>query len=459
MKLITLIIITVYLSISAAAQQNEPDSVVLKKVFDEALTDHSAWENLRYLTCTIGPRICGSPQAAAAVEWSKQVLQELNPDTVWLQGLKVKNWKRGDKEYGAITSSKFGFRQVNIAALGLSSPTPENGIVAEVVEVHDFDELAKLGKEKVAGKIVFFNRAMDPVNYYTFASYGGAVNQRVSGASEAAKYDAAGVIVRSVASSEDEFPHTGSMHYAKEDKLKLPVAAICTRDADLLGKWLKDDPHLVFYYKMTCRTLPDADSYNVIGEIRGSEHPDEMITIGGHLDSWDIAPGAHDDGAGVVQSIEIIRLLKKLNIKPKHTIRVVLFMDEEMAQRGAAKYSEEALRKHEKHLAAIESDRGGFAPTGFSVDAAKEQLDKIKSWKNNFEKYGIHEFYAGGSGVDIGPLKDQHVPLIALVTESQRYFDYHHSANDTFDKVNMRELQLGSAAMAFLVLMIDKYGL
>jgi hypothetical protein len=248
MKKIICIIIAFSVYFRVTSQDNLIDSVLLKKVFDEALTDNTSYENLRYLTCTIGGRLCGSPQSAAAVEWSEQVIREMKPDTVYLQEVMVKNWKRGDGEYASVSSSKYGFREVNIAALGESTPTPHEGIVARVIEVHSFDELAKLGKTALAGKIVFFNRPMDPVHYYTFAAYGEAAGQRVRGASEAAKYGAAGVIVRSLTLSEDEFPHTGSMHYSTEDNLKLPVAAICTRDANLLSLWLKGDPDLNFYY-------------------------------------------------------------------------------------------------------------------------------------------------------------------------------------------------------------------
>jgi len=249
------------------------------------------------------------------------------------------------------------------------------------------------------------------------------------------------------------------MHYSADDKLSLPVAAICTRDANILSNWLHNDKNLNFYYKLNCKTLPDVQSFNVIAEIQGTDFPGDVITIGGHLDSWDIDPGAHDDGAGCVQAIEVLRIIKKLEIKPKHTIRIVMFMDEEMAQRGALKYSENALAKKEHHIAAIESDRGGLTPVGFSIDAPDFQVEKIKSWKMYFDNYGLHDIGKGGSGVDIGPLKKQNVPLIALVTESQRYFEFHHCANDTFENLNRRELQLGSAAITFLVLLIDRYGL
>ena len=433
------------------------DSIIVKKIFDEALSSNVAYNNLNYLCTKIGGRICGSPQAAKAVDWSKQVMQGMGLDSVYLQELKVHNWKRGNKELANVTSSVYGTKVLSICALGESTGTDDKGILAEVVEVKSMEELKTLGEAKVKGKIVFFNRPMDPTCYNTFQAYGGAADQRVNGASEASKYGAIGVIVRSLTMANDDFPHTGIMRY-KDVKDSIPAVAMSTKGADELSTWLKGDPKLKLHIISNCKFNPEVTSYNVVGEIKGSKYPDQIIVVGGHLDAWDIGQGAQDDGGGAMQSMEVLRLYKALGIKPEHTIRAVMFMDEEVAQRGGKKYAELARKNKEKHIAAIESDRGVLFPTGFSFDTGQDTINKIMQYKKYFEAYGIHNFEKGGSGVDIGPLRGMGFPLIGLVTESQRYFDYHHSPADTFNSVNRREMQLGSAAMAALIYFIDKYG-
>ncbi|WP_439883557.1 M20/M25/M40 family metallo-hydrolase [Pontibacter sp. MBLB2868] len=445
----------------AMAQQNyATDSATIKKIYDNALTSFESYENLRYLTKNIGARLSGSPQAAAAVEWSRQVMDKMGLDRVYLQPVMVPHWVRGDKEIGRITNSKLiGTANAPICALGSSVGTGENGLSAEVVEVKSFEELEKLGKKNVKGKIVFFNRPFDNTQVQTMAAYGGAVDQRGGGPVAAAKLGAVGVLVRSMTNDFQDVPHTGNTRY-EEGVTKIPAAAISTNGAEQLSKLLKNDPNLKFYMRMTCETLPDVLSYNVIGEIKGTEKPDEIIVVGGHLDSWDLAEGAHDDGTGIVQSIEVLRLMKDLNIKPKRTIRAVMFMNEENGLRGGRKYAEEAKEKGEKHIAAIESDAGGFTPRGFGLEASKEQLNKVLTWKPLLAPYGLHEIGEGHGGSDIGPLKGQGtVALIGLHPDSQRYFDYHHTPIDVFENVNRREMQLGAASMASLIYLISEYGL
>jgi hypothetical protein len=245
----------------------------------------------------------------------------------------------------------------------------------------------------------------------------------------------------------------------KDSLNKIPACAISTNAANWLSNYLKTDKELKFYLKMSCKTLPDEKSYNVVGEIKGSEKPDEIIVVGGHLDSWDTGKGANDDGAGVVQSIEVLRIYKALGIKPKRTIRAVAFMNEENGGRGGKKYAEMAKMKNEKHIAAIESDAGGFSPRGFSSDVTPAVKAKLISWRPLFEPYGVYEFYRDGSGSDIEPLKEQGIPCMELRPDSQRYFDFHHTPIDTFENVNQRELELGDAAMASLIWMISQYGL
>lgn len=416
-------------------------------------TDH-AYQLLREVTA-LGPRLSGSPQAAAAVELTRQMMERLQFANVRLQPIMVPHWVRGAVEEAAIINSPSqGNVALSVCALGGSIATPESGLAAKVVEVKSFEELKALGK-KAAGKIIFFNRRFDPAEYETFAGYGGAVNQRGAGAIEAAKAGGVAALVRSMTPDIDDFPHTGGMRY-DDDVPKVPAAAISTLDAELLSKVMAHDKNVTVRLRLSCEALPDAPSANVLGELRGSEKPEEVIVIGGHLDSWDKGTGAHDDGAGCVQSIEAVRLLKALELKPKRTIRAVMFMNEENGLRGGIEYAREAREKKEKHIAAIESDRGGFAPRGFSVEADSATWLKIAAWREIFAGIGAERIVRGGSGADISVLVRDGVPGLGLVPESQRYFDYHHSDNDTLDKVNPRELQLGAAAMAMMAYLISE---
>ena len=443
--------------IQASRAQNQ-DSLTIRKIYTEALTNPLAYKNLDYLCNKIGGRLCGSAKAGEAVQYVKKLFEGMKLDTVYLQPMMVKHWERGTVETAKLASTKKGSKNLHVCALGTSIGTGDAGIRAGVVEVHNFNDLKTIGRSGIEGRIVFLNRAADESHINTFEAYGKAVDQRSQGAMQAARYGALAVIIRSATTSHDNFPHTGVQHYADSVKA-IPAMSVSTNDADLLSSWLKDDPSLKLSMKMNCRNLPDAPGWNVAGEIRGSEHPEEVIAFGGHIDAWDLGQGAHDDGAGLVQSIDILRIYKALGIRPKHTIRAVAFMDEEIAQEGAATYADIAKKKGEKHITAIEADRGGDSPWGFSVDASDQQLAKIKSWKPLFAPYNIWFFEKGGSGVDIRDLKSQGAPLIGLVTDPQRYFDFHHSANDSFDKINVRELELGAAAMAELVYLIDNYGL
>ena len=435
---------------------NKTDSTTIKHIFNSALTNGQSYQWLAVLSNTIGGRLSGSKEAQQAVEWGEKLMLDLGFDKVWLQPIMVPHWVRGEKEeaYFTVNETKFN---VSICALGGSIATSENGISGEVIEVKSLEEAKNLG-EKLKGKIVFFNRPFDATLIRTFQAYGGCVDQRYAGAMVTGKYGAIGAIVRSMTNSIDDYPHTGVMSYGDLlEEEKVPTAAISTKAANLLSEQLKENPNLKFYFKQSCKTLPDAPSFNVIGEITGSEFPEKYITVGGHLDSWDIGDGAHDDGAGIVQSIEVLRLLKLNNIKPKHTIRAVLFMNEENGLRGGKKYAEEAKKNNEVHVAALESDSGGFTPRGFSFDASDENYNLFMSWKPLLEGYGLHDINKGGSGADIGQLKSETISLFGYRPDSQRYFDYHHAETDTFDKVNKRELELGAASMTSLIYLLDTY--
>ncbi len=454
MKKLSFFLITFSSFVVAQSKKIEQSIATL---YETSLTDGASYDWLDHLSNQIGGRLSGSLNAERAVQWGKEELDQMGLDRVYLQEVMVPKWVRGTFEYANIETSPGNTINVPICALGGSIATPAAGIRAGVVEVQSIDELKSLGREVIQGKIVFFNRPMNPTNIRTFEAYSDAVDQRTQGAAEATKYGAVAAVVRSMSLRLDDFPHTGATQYKGIPlSQRIPASAISTNGAELLSSMLKLNPDLRFFLKQNCKNYPDVLSHNVIGEIKGTEKPEEIIVVGGHLDSWDLGDGSHDDGAGIVQSMEVLRLFKKLNIKPKRTLRVVLFMNEENGLRGGEKYAAEAKRKGESHYFALESDSGGFTPRGFSFDCSNEQFQNLLPLFSYFEPYPVKEFTQGGSGADICPLKDGKVILAGLRPDSQRYFDYHHAANDTFDAINKRELELGAAAMAALVFLIDQ---
>ena len=450
----------VIFSCSIYSQDLNNHSQFIKKIYNEALSSGESYERLDYLSNQIGGRLSGSINYERSVKWGKEELDLIGLDSVWLQPVMTPKWVRGAPEYAHIESSPGNTISVPIAALGGSISTPSIGISSNVIEVKSFDELNNIGKDSINGKIIFFNRKMDPTLINTFQSYGRSVNQRTQGAAIAAKLGAVGVIVRSMTTTLDDYPHTGSMYY---DGLtlneRIPAAAISTNGAELLSSMLSLNPNIKFFFRQNSKNFPDVLSYNVIGQIDGSERSDEIIVVGGHLDSWDLGDGSHDDGAGIVQSMEVLRIFKILNYKPKRTIRVVLFANEENGLRGGNKYAELAKKNNESHFFALESDAGGFTPRGFSFDTSESEFNSIKEFEELFNQYGVDNFIIGDSGADISPLKDGKIILAGLRPDSQRYFDYHHAASDTFDKINKRELELGAAAMTALVYLLDNYKL
>ncbi len=456
-KIIITLIITYPLLLNSQTDLEKLDFI--NNIYNEALSNGESYEWLEYLSNDIGHRLSGSVNAERAVKWGRDELIKIS-DKVWLQPVMVPKWVRGAPEYAHIESTPGKTIPVPILALGGSISTPSIGIIANVVEVKNFNDLDKLGEEKVKGKIVFYNRPMDPTIINTFEAYGQTVNQRTQGAKYAAQFGAVGVIVRSMTTASDDFPHTGSMYY---DDLplnkRIPAAAISTNGADLLSSMLSLNKEVKFYFRQNSKNFPDQLSHNVIAEIKGSKYPHEIIVVGGHLDSWDVGDGSHDDGAGIVQSMEVIRIFKSLGYNPNRTIRVVLFMNEENGLRGGNKYAQIAKEKNENHFFALESDAGGFTPRGFSFDTSVEEFESIEPWVEYFKDYALENFFLGGSGADIGPLKDGRVILSGLRPDPQRYFDYHHAPSDTFDKINKRELELGAAAMTALVYLMDNHKL
>jgi len=431
-----------------------PDSTTIRFIYNEALLKGKSHEDLRELCKNIGARLSGSAQAEMAVKWSEQKMLAYGFDKVTLQPIMVPHWERGTTEAGWF-QVKDKINKVQLLALGGSVGT--NGLISgDVIEFNSLDALKKSSPKEIKNKIVFINQKMDDAFIQTFKAYGSCYPIRGNGAVEASRLGAKAVIIRSLSLSHDDHPHTGLLSY-NDSIPKIPAIAISTNDADELSISLKNNP-VTFSFETDCRLYPDSPSFNVIGELKGTEHPDEIITIGGHLDSWDTGEGAHDDGAGVIHCLEAIRILKSLNIKPKHTIRVVFFMNEENGNAGGKSYAKIASEKKEKHIAALESDRGGLAPRGFVSDGNDNELKWLQSIAVHFKNYDLHVFEKGGGGVDIGPLKNyfSDIVLYSFVPDSQRYFDFHHSPSDVFENVNKRELELGAAAIASFIFLLDK---
>ena len=452
--------ILLFFHIFSFSQSFDETESKIKSLYNFSLTQGKSYDWLEYLSNQIGSRLSGSLGAERAVEWAKQELENLKLDKVWIEPVMVSKWVRGNFEYASIESSTGNSINVSVCALGGSIATPSNGIRAQVIELRSFDELKKLGKKEVQGKIVFFNSPMDPTEINTFLAYEKLVDLRRNGAKEAAKYGAIAVVIRSLNLVNDDFPHTGSMSYGKiKLNQRIPALSISTNGANLLSSMIKLDPSLKFFVKQNCKNYPDVLSYNVIGEIEGYEYPKKIILIATNLDSWDLGDGSHDNGSGVVQSMEVLNNFKSLNLRPRHTIRVVLFMNNENSLRGSKEYLKNSIKKNEHHLFALESDSGGFSPRGFSFDSSPQIFKKVEDWNQFFKPFLANNFYISDSGVDIKIFKYSGCVLSSLKTDSQKYFDYHHSAQDIFSNVNKRELELGSAAMSSLVYLVDTFGL
>ena len=454
---------------AGAMTPGSDDSVLIRRLADTILTDGKTYGNLKVLTKQVGQRLSGSAGYYKAEKWGQAALTDALAENVRLQECTVPHWVRGGvdtaswwmgagrgKEPGTMRAGRIG--DADVLALGNSEGTGPKGVMAPVILIHNFDELERR-KDEVKGKIVFYNYKFNPLFIETFRAYGDAVRYRVLGASRAAKYGAVAVVVRTMGESVDNNPHTGAMFY-NDSFPKIPAVAIGLKNADRLAEFCEEYPgEQTFYLRTMAHMLPDTVAHNVIGELRGSEFPDQYITVGGHLDSWDPAEGAQDDGAGCVQSIEVLRALKAIGYKPKHTIRVVLFANEENGGRGGEKYASAAKAAGEKHILGLESDAGGFTPRGFSISLSDGQLEAVRPWIRLLQPYGVYELEKGGGGSDVSPMKPQLGAVIGeLRPDSQRYFDLHHSRADVLENVNKRELELGAINMAALIYLVDKYG-
>lgn len=459
LKFKAIVLLFLSLHIKVSAQYSASDSLTIRQLFTTALTEGQSYQNLEFLCKEIGHRLTGSEGGEKALDWAKQITSTYNLDTVYKQPIEAPLWKRGTKE----TVLLKGDTDISLDACALGGSVGTNGpITARVVKVEGIEDLENVDPELLKGAIVFYNKPMDKAKINTFEAYGGCVSQRYWGASEAVKYGAVAVLVRSLTTLTDDFPHTGSMGY-KDGVHKIPAAALSTEDADRLNEYCTANGSALLTLELNCYNAGTIQTSNVIGEIRGTENPDQVIVIGAHIDSWDKGEGAHDDGAGVVQCMEVLRLFKVLAIQPKNTLRMVLFMNEESGNMGGKTYADIAKENNENHLFAIETDRGGFTPRGFSIQGSEAQINMVAQYEELLEPYGLHYFQEGFGGVDIGPLASKenkvnpNLMLLGLYPDPQRYFDYHHSDDDVFENVNQRELELGGASIAAMVYLLDHY--
>jgi carboxypeptidase Q len=442
------------LALPLASWAQNIDSTVLRQLSDEIMLHGTCYENLRVLTKNVGHRLSGSPQAEQAVVWGKKALEEAGAERVWLQPVEVPLWIRG-KESLKVNLEGKGYTELPVLSLGNTEGTNGKILEKEIICVRDLEAFERLPEEQVKGKIIFFNYKFRQDIINTFEGYGDAVKYRWVAVNKAAGKQAAGVIIRSVSTGPDDAPHTGASRYL-DNVPHIPAVAIGNTAADKLAAACAQR-QVSAQLRSECGMKGTAPSFNVIGEIKGTERPEEIIVVGGHLDSWDVGEGAHDDGAGCVQSIEVIRTLKAAGIKPRRTVRAVLFMNEENGVKGGAAYADSAAAGKEQHLFAMESDAGGFVPRGVGLEMPAGLKAKVQGWAPLFAPYGVYDFMQEEGGVDIGPLKKQGVPLAGLLPDPQRYFDLHHSRNDVFETVNHRELKIGAWTMAAMVFLVDKY--
>lgn len=459
---------------------NNPDSLLFRKIFDEALLRGESYSRLGELCKTIGPRLSGSDAAEKGIVWAVNMLGSYQFDSVFTQAVMVPRWKRSTTEELWLQSAVFtaelkkGFAanydceafeeqklkpgklyKLQACALGgtIGTQGKLKGKLVVVNSDSDLDSLGKLGLLK--GKMVLLNRPF-PENYVsTFSAYGSCVGQRYSGPSRVAAYGGIATLVRSMSNRCDLHPHTGSMGYADTNN-KIPAMAVATAVANLLQELLAKDPNLEIVMNLGSQTLPDRASSNVIAQTNGALYPNKYIVFGGHFDSWDEGEGAHDDGAGCMHAFEALRILKAIGYQPRHTLRCVWWINEENGLRGATEYARLASVNGENHIAALESDRGGFTPRGFGVDSSV--LPLVQAFQTYLNAYGVGNLDLGGGGADIGPLKkvNPEIAFVSLIPDSQRYFDIHHAETDVFENVNKRELELGAAAVAAMIWILDQ---
>ncbi len=447
------LLIGVFLVLINSLLAQTQDELVIKEIFDNVLESQVAYENLRILCDKAPGRLLGTEEAAWAVDFMKAYFEELGADTVFLQAFSTPAWIHHSSRVSMMAEGEE--IELSADALGPSPSTPTNGLKAHVIEVQGLEELKELGEDAVMGKLVFFNRAVDLKHVNTFRVYTSAIDQRYHGPRVAAELGAVGALIRSVGTRVDDYPHTGSTGFKEK---RIPCAALSTIAANQLSEALKKNQSIEVSMFIDSEDLEKITTYNLIADLKGYEKPDEYLVVGGHIDAWFNSPGAHDDGVGCVQSADVMRIFKELQLKNKRSIRIIMFMDEELFQSGGNAYADYCEANGIVNYCALEADAGGFTPEGFSIDAPDSIFQILQSYHELLEPYNIRYIKKGGSGVDIYPLKKLGVPLMGYRTDSQRYMDVHHSAYDTFDKIHIRELQLGSGNMAALIYLIDEHG-
>lgn len=424
-----------------------------KKISDEIMMNGTAYNNLGELTKGIGPRLSATPGYMKAVEWAERKLKEIGIEMIWRQEAKAPIWIRG-KESLQIKAGNGEWKNIRMLSFGNSEGTGGKDITGEIVIITTTSELNAMSVGQLKDKIVFVNLPMDPRIINTSDSYLITAKSKLISPSVIAKTGAKALIIRSLTTANDDTPHAKMIYYEPDDKVKIPAMTIGAKSADELEKMLKKQK-VTAKINMTAESKGETTNPNIIAEIPGKKDS-KVIVLGAQLDSWDFGEGAIDDGTGVVQCIEVLRTIKALGIDNNHTIRVVLYANSENGGQGREMYAAYVKKKEEKHVFALGTDAGGYSPRGFSLDMSPQRRRQIFEWKNYFLPYGVYDFDQTEAIQDISPLKKLDIPLAELVVDTQRYFDYHHSVEDTFDKVNKRELLLGAVAMTQMIFMIDK---
>lgn len=463
MKLLPSAFISLLFATAACAQNAAPTPELysaetlrnLKSIQEAALKSDYALKQTAYLSNNIGPRLSGSAQAQRSIEYVADEMRKLGLE-VRLQKLSVPHWVRGIETGELVEFPGMGkgtTQKVVLTAIGGSIATPETGLTGEIVVVNNYEELNRLGRSGVAGKIVMFNAKFDrelAASGFGSQAYGQAVQYRGNGANAASRLGAVGVLVRSAGGSQNRLAHTGGMNYAA-DVTKIPAAAVSHEDADTID-YLAKMGTVRIKLVLTPKTLPPAESFNVIADLKGTEKPDEIVIVSGHLDSWDLGTGALDDAVGVAVSMQVPYLLRQLNLRPKRTIRFIAYMNEENGLVGGTTYAAEESANIAKHFAAIESDLGASNTVGFLFTGKPEAIPYFAPISNVLlsQGAGISQLQPGGVGADIGPLTQRGVPSFAPWFDTRTYFNYHHTAADTFDKVDPNDLAKAGSVMAVL---------
>ncbi|GAB0156564.1 M28 family peptidase [Chryseobacterium sp. Alg-005] len=423
-----------------------------KRISDEIMTNGKAYDQLGELTKSIGSRFSATPDYMKAVEWAEKKFKEIGIEMIWRQEAKAPVWVRG-RESLQIKAGNGEWKSIRMLSFGNSEGTGGKDLIGEVVLINSTTELNQMSIGQLKDKIVFVNLPMDPKIINTSDSYLQAAKSKLISASVIAKTGAKALIIRSLTTATNDTPHAKMIYYEPDDKARIPALSIGVRSADELEKALKKQK-VTAKINMTAESKGEITNPNIIAEIQGKKDS-KVIVLGAQLDSWDFGEGAIDDGTGVVQCIEVLRTLKALGYENNHTIRVVLYANSENGGQGRDMYAAYVKKREEKHIFALGTDAGGYSPRGFSLDMAPQRRKLVFAWKQYFLPYGVYDFEQTEAIQDISPLKKLDIPLAELVVDTQRYFDYHHSVEDTFDKVNKRELLLGAVAMTQMIFMID----